>query len=79
MTRNGINVYTVKELKEVLDELCEKGLGDRIVLYPDYDTEFPASYRTVGSIDTDDRAEECIYLENLSDEDEMLFWEGKND
>ena len=74
MIKNGINAYTVKELKEALDELCKQGLGDRIVLYPDYDREFNADYRTIGSIDTNDGTEECIYLDNLSDEDEMTFW-----
>lgn len=77
MTRNGIEAYTVKELKEVFDKLIAEGLGDRIVLCPDYDIDFPAEYRTIGSVDTCDATEECVYLEILTDEEEETFWGRK--
>lgn len=78
MKRNGINAYTVRELKDALVALIAKGYGDRIVLHPDYDENYDADYRTIGYIDTDDVTKKCIYLANLSDEDEALFWD-KND
>lgn len=76
MTRNGITVYTVSKLKKALEELEEKGFGDRIVLVPDNDIDTENDYRTISSIDTDDMANNCIYLETFDNEDEETFWEG---
>lgn len=78
MKQNGIQVYTVKELKEELDKLISEGNGDKIVLVPCYDEANEGEYRTIGAVENDDITGQCIYLEDLSNEDEATFW-GRND
>ena len=72
---NELKFFTVGELRDELDALCDKGLENRIVLvpnpYPDLDN---ADYVLCKySIDTDDVSENCIYLDAFTfDENDKL-------
>ena len=65
---------TVRKLRDALTKLIEEGKGDRIVLVPDYDTEFPDDYRTVGMVADDDVTNQYVYLQYNDDEEELNFW-----
>ena len=70
-----MKVYTVKDLYEELGRLVISGLGDRIVLVPDYTEDIEGDYRTIGSIDSaNDINGRCIYFEFNDDEEEEKFW-----
>ena len=69
-----MEILTVRKLRDALTKLVEEGKGDRIILVPDYDTEFPDDYRTVGMVADDDIRNQCIYLEYNDDEEELNFW-----
>lgn len=71
-----MKVYTVKDLYEELGCLVASGLGDRIVLIPDYTEDIDGDYRTIGSIDSiNDINNKSIYFEFNDDEEEKNFWE----
>lgn len=69
-----MEVFTVRKLRDALTKLVEEGKGDRIIVVPDYDTDFPDDYRTVGMVADDDVTNQCIYLEFNDDEEELNFW-----
>lgn len=72
--------YTVKELYEELESLVVSGLGDRIVLIPDYTEDIDGDFRTIGSIDsTHDMTNRCVYFEYNNDEEEENFWGYKDE
>lgn len=72
-----MNPLTVKQLHKTLEDLIKQGKGDRLVLIPDYDIEFPFDYRTIDLVDADDMTETCIYLEIANDDDEIAFWKDR--
>lgn len=70
-----MKVYTVKDLYEELGCLVASGLGDRIVLIPDYTEDIDGDYRTIGFIDsTNDITNRCVYFDFNDDEEEKNFW-----
>ena len=68
---------TVNKLRDALSKLIDEGKGDRIILVPDYDTDFPNDYRTVSVVADDDMTNQCIYLEYNDDEEELNFWDER--
>ena len=70
-----MKAYTVETLCRELENLVKSGLGDRLVLVPDYTEELEGDYRTIGEIDaTEDISNTCVYLEFNDDADEKEFW-----
>ena len=73
-----MKAYTVETLYNELGVLVQSGLGDRLVLVPDYTEEIDGDYRTIGSIDsTEDITNTCIYLEFNDDAEEKKFWKNQ--
>lgn len=72
---NELKFFTVGELRDELDVLCDRGLEDRIVLvpnpYPDLDN---ADYVLCKyGIDTVDGEGKCVYLDAFTfDENDKL-------
>jgi hypothetical protein len=74
-----MKVLRVKELADILQDMVNKGYGDRIVLIPETDFSASADYRTICEVTADDSLSKCVYLEINDDEEEQAFWDSMDE
>ena len=68
---------TVKKLRDELDRLIERGMGDRAVAFPicEYDEGWDGDFVLVGHIATDDVLEVTVYLKPLDVDTDRAEWD----
>ncbi len=70
-----MKTMTVATLKEELERLCAKGLGDRVVSFPkDDDDDYEGDFILIAEVDTKDALEVAVYLTPHSAEDNNAIW-----
>jgi hypothetical protein len=70
-------MYTVKTLKDQLEELITQGFGDRVVAFPilDDDIGYAGDFVLVREVDTRDQLEVAVYLGCYKPEKDSELWE----
>lgn len=72
---------TVSKMRDLLDELIAKGMGDRAVAFPiiDYDEGYDGDYVLVKEVDPRDCLEIAVYLRPLDDTTDCQEWDELED
>ena len=69
--------FTVNELREELNRLIERGMGERAVSFPKIyeDDGYEGDFVLVGEVDTKDALETAIYLQPPKPNDNNQLWD----
>lgn len=69
-------MYTVKTLKDQLEELIIQGFGDRVVAFPilDDDIGFAGDFVLVSGVDTRDQLDVAVYFRCYKPEKDIELW-----
>ena len=73
-----MKMLTVMDMCKLMLDLIAQGKGDLLVMMPNWeDEDNDGDYRSIGSIDTYDMIDSCVYLCGNDAEEENKWWEER--